>query len=123
MKRIARIHKNSAFIAGLLLAFATGSMATGAAVPGYFVRRGGVICENKADMTKVARSFNSMHHFGQIRYLKAAGLCQTYPVRTPILEPLPSSGHSSLKAVQVRTVDKPNSPRWVLGKDIGERKE
>jgi hypothetical protein len=55
----------------ILIAFmgASGSEATTSIMQKYFIRKGGVVCHRKSDALKIARTINTMRHFGQIRAL------------------------------------------------------
>ncbi|MBI1867142.1 MAG: hypothetical protein HYS06_02400 [Methylocystis sp.] len=85
-----------------------------------FVVKGGVVCARKTDIIKVRRAINTLHYFGQIGALQAAGRCQLYARRQKVIDLLPSNRADRLAAVQVRTEDKPSEMRWALRKDVRE---
>lgn len=72
----------------------------------FVIRRGGVVCDRRADIAKVRRTVNSLRYFGQLRALSAAWRCQVYARREKIVDLSPSDRPGRLVAVQVRTEDK-----------------
>ena len=90
------------------------------AATNLFVARGGIVCDDEADIVKVRRVINSLRYFGQIRALKNEKRCQIYAKREKIIDVLHSSRSDRLTSIQVRTGDKPDQMRWMLRKDMRE---
>jgi hypothetical protein len=109
------------FAAALVALIAdTASAANSAQARKYFVRRGGVVCQKKSDISKIGRSLNTLRHFKQIRASLAQGQCQRYATRNAIAKIELTEPDTPISPVQVRTEDKPNELRWMLRKDLGE---
>jgi hypothetical protein len=120
MTRIKEISGGFALLA-LFMAFALHpGLAASASEGRYFIRRGGVVCQNESDILKIKRTLNTMRHFAQIRTLVARGHCRMAGTRRVIVN-IRASEHPSVNgAIRVRTQDKPLQTRWALREDMRE---
>jgi len=108
-------------LASVLFVCALASAATAAPQAGRrYLRKGAIVCHDRADMMRIAGAKNSLRHFSQIRALVGEGRCQSFARRIPLLEAEVAAHVAAVDILEIRTEDQPQELRWALSSDIGD---